>query len=104
MLMAATCLLAQTHIALAKLEPENPKIAPTPTSKVVPAGKTTGKITDKDKTTPTAKEDEKGPKTEIITKIDQFTRTLQFDKDNTFRIVQFSDLWFDGDAQNFLET
>ena len=90
MLMAATCLLAQTQIALAKLEPANPKIVPAPTSKVLPTDKTIDATTD----TKSAK----------ITKIGQYSRTLKFDKDNTFRIVQFSDLWFDGNAQNFLET
>ena len=94
MLMAATCLLAQTQIALAKLEPANPTIGPAPTSKVVPTGKTT------DTKTPIA-EDTKAPK---IKKIDQYSRTLQFGKDNSFRIVQFSDIWYDGDLDHYLET
>ena len=103
MLIAATCLLAQTQLALAKLEPENPKIAPSPTSKVVPAGKTTGKTTDsksKDTKIPLPSE----TKETKIKKIDQYARTLQFGKDNTFRIVQFSDIWFDSDDQNYLNT
>lgn len=29
---------------------------------------------------------------------------MQFGKDNTFRVVQFSDLWADGDSQHFIDT
>ena len=47
---------------------------------------------------------EQDKKSNVSAKVDQYTRTLAFDTDNSFRVVQFSDIWVDGDAQNFLET
>ena len=72
----------------AKLEPQRKPISPGP----APTGQ--ADATDDESNTTHAK----------ITKIDQYTRSLKFDADNSFRVVQFSDIWNDGDSQNFLET
>jgi hypothetical protein len=93
MLMAATILAAFSDIAvLAKKEktitpPSGAKISPSETVDEAPAEEV------KESTTKTK-----------VTKVDEYTRHLKFDADNSFRVVQFSDIWADGDDQNFLNT
>lgn len=88
-LMAATILAAFSDLAVARDMPTDlpPPISPPP------KGTTTAEETKADTTKP--------PK---IVKIDQYTRHMAFGKDNTFRVVQLSDLWIDGDSQHFIDT
>lgn len=92
MLMAATILAAFSDIAvLAKKEkispPTGPKISPSKEEDEAP--------------TEEVKESNNNTK---VTNIDEYKRKLKFDADNSFRVVQFSDIWADGDDQNFVNT
>jgi hypothetical protein len=94
MLMAVTMLAAFSDLYVqAKKDtikpPSGPKIKPTET-------------TDEPEEEHDTKET-KETKTKV-TKVDEYSRHLKFDAENSFRVVQFSDIWVDGDAENFLNT
>ena len=117
MLMAATICAAFSDLAMAKKDP-TPLIHPddhSPTDSDPDAARTINSdtpldVTDKRGTdadkSKTKKEPVKKEEKEPLHKATQpwLKRALKFGPDNTFRVVQLSDILSDGDEQNFVNT
>lgn len=86
LLMAATVLLALSDIGVVAANKKKEESSGNNATTKKPA------ITDEEV------QPEVSSKSNVSTKVDQYTRHLKFDADNTFRVVQFSDIWVNGDA------
>lgn len=118
MLMAATICAAFSDLAMAKKDPaplvhpddhtgqdSDPDAARTINSDT-PLDVTDKRGTDSDKSKPKKEPVKKEVEKEPVNKTTQswLKRALKFGADNTFRVVQLSDILIDGDEQNFVNT
>ena len=89
--MMATCIAALSEIIMAKKDE-------------VVITNPTGIRTDTETTPLSYTSDDYGDTQKKAKKVNEYTRIMRFDADNSFRVVQLSDLWNDGDSKNFGDT